>query len=314
MKFPVFPTEASTTAQQVDALYFFLTLCSVVILAFVFLPMIYFLFKYRRGHRANRHIGHFSQTKIEVTWTLIPLVLSMVMFGWGARAYFNLEVPPANTLEINVVGKQWMWKIQHQEGNREINELHIPVNRNIKLTLASEDVIHSFYIPAFRVKQDVVPGRFTTEWFKPTRVGTYHLFCAEYCGTDHSKMIGTVLVMNPADYQTWLNEGAPQNTLAQSGANLFRTLGCSGCHVGNGSVRAPRLEGLYGHLVPLQDGQVVTADDKYIRDSILLPQSQIAAGYQPVMPTFQGHISEEELFQLIAYIKSIGNQQPEEQR
>src|ERR1043165_1702558 len=204
-----------------------------------------------------------------------------------------------------------MWKVKHQEGNREINELHIPVGRPVKLTLGSEDVIHSFFIPAFRVKQDVVPGRFSTEWFRPTRPGEYHLFCAEYCGMDHSKMVGTVYVMAPAAYQVWLNQSATGDTLAQSGAALFRTLGCSGCHVGSSAIRSPRLEGLYGRLVPLQNGQIVRADDKYIRDSILLPASQITAGYQPLMPTFQGRITEEELFQLIAYVKSIANKQPE---
>jgi cytochrome c oxidase subunit 2 len=205
-----------------------------------------------------------------------------------------------------------MWKAQHQEGNREINELHIPVGRTIKLTLASEDVIHSFYIPAFRVKQDVVPGRFVTLWFKPTRVGSYHLFCAEFCGTEHSKMTGTIHVLSAADYETWLARGGAQDTLAQSGARLYRTLGCSGCHEGTGTVRAPRLEGLYGRTVPLANQRLVRADDRYLRDSILLPQSEITAGYEPLMPTFQGQINEEELFQLIAYLKSLSPAQPEE--
>ncbi len=311
MKFPFFPDQASTTAVQVDHLYFFLIAMSGFILAIVFLPMIYFLFKYRRGHRANRAPLRVSTTKVEIIWTVIPFLLAMGMFAWGARVYFDMEVPPADTLEINVVGKQWMWKVQHQEGNREINELHIPVGRTVKLTLGSEDVIHSFYIPAFRIKQDVVPGRFVTEWFQATKVGVYHLYCAEFCGTDHSKMIGTVYVLPPAQYQEWLHQGSVGDTLAQSGERLFRELGCSGCHVGKGTVRAPRLEGLYGKLVPLTDGRVVRADDRYIRDSILLPASEVAGGYEPLMPTFQGHISEEELFQLIAYLKSIGDKQPE---
>lgn len=309
MNVPLFPVEASTAASQVDHLYLFLTAASVFILGVVFLPMLYCLFAYRRGRRANRSPLRVSTMKVEVTWTVIPFFLAMGMFAWGAHVYFNMEVPPQDALEINVVGKQWMWKIQHQEGNREIDELHIPVGRSIKLTLASEDVIHSFFIPAFRVKQDVVPGRFVTEWFKPTRVGTYHLFCAEYCGTDHSKMTGRVYVMTPADYQAWLIHGS-HDRLSQTGGELFRKLGCSGCHEGIGTVRAPRLEGIYGNLVPLQNGQVVQANDAYLRDSILLPQSQISAGYAPLMPTFQGHISEEELFQLIAYIKSLRDKQP----
>ncbi|HVV01104.1 MAG TPA: c-type cytochrome, partial [Verrucomicrobiae bacterium] len=198
------------------------------------------------------------------------------------------------------------------EGNREIDELHVPVGRVIKLNLASQDVIHSFFLPAFRVKKDVIPGYYTKEWFEPTRVGTYHIFCAEYCGTQHSGMIGKVIVMNPADYQKWLEAGRPASTLAESGERLFRNLGCSGCHMGSSVVRAPPLEGIFGKPVPLQSGQVVIADDSYIRDSIMLPLAQIAAGYQPVMPSYQGRVSEEEVLQIIAYIKSLANKSPAE--
>lgn len=314
MKFPVFPEAASTNAAWVDHLYFFQIGVGIIVLLIVFVPMIFFLFKYRRGHRADRSMLKYETLKIEITWTLISFVLAMGMFAWGARVYFDMEVPPANTMEINVVGKQWMWKIQHQEGNREINELHLPIGRTVKLTLASEDVIHSFFIPDFRIKQDVVPGRFTTEWFRPTRTGDFHIFCAQYCGTSHAKMIGTVHVMEPAQYEAWLRESSTGDTLAQSGAALFRTMGCSGCHLGNSIVHAPRLEGLYGRLVTLANGQIVTADDKYIRDCILLPETQYVAGYPPVMPSFRGRISEEELFQLISYIKSLANQTPEEQK
>jgi cytochrome c oxidase subunit 2 len=310
MNFLIFPTAASTGATQTDELFFLLLGLSAFVLAIVFLPMIFFLFKYRRGKMADRAEQNLPTKKIEITWTIIPTLIALVFFALGAKAYFNEEVPPANTLEINVVGKQWMWKIQHQEGNREINELHLPVNRAVKLTLASEDVIHSFYVPAFRIKQDVVPGRFTTEWFQPTKIGAYHFYCSEYCGTDHSKMEGTVFVMSPIDYENWLAHGNVRSTLAQSGENLFRQLGCSGCHVNSKAVHAPPLEGLYEKLVPLSDKTFVRADDKYIRDSILLPNSQIVAGYQPLMPTYEGHISEENLLQLIAYIKSIGNESP----
>ena len=310
MTFPIFPKEASATAAQTDHLYFFLLGFSAVVLALVFMPMLFFLFKYRRGKKANRVDAHLPEMKIEITWTVIPIFLVTGMFAWAAQIFFNEEVAPANALEINVIGKQWMWKIQHQEGNREINELHLPVGRAVKLTLASEDVIHSFYVPAFRIKQDVVPGRFTTEWFQPSRVGAYRFYCSEYCGADHSKMQGTVFVMSPADYENWLARGVPKNSLAQSGENLFRQLGCSGCHVNNSKIHSPPLEGLYQKLVPLSDGTFVRADDKYIRDSILLPNSQIAAGYQPLMPTYQGHINEDELLQLIDYLKSIGNETP----
>jgi cytochrome c oxidase subunit II len=311
MNFPIFPKEASTTAAQTDDIYFFLLGFSAFVIAIIFLPMIYCLFKYRRGKRANREPLKVSTTKIEVTWTIIPTILAMGLFAWGADVYFYEEVPPGNALQINVIGKQWMWKIQHQEGEREINALHIPVNRAVKLTLASEDVIHSFFVPAFRVKQDVVPGRFTTEWFKATRVGTYEFYCSEYCGAGHSKMRGKVYVMTPSDYENWLAQNRPQNTLAQSGEKLFRQLGCSGCHVNSSAVHAPPLEGLYEHLVPLSDGTFVRADDKYLRDSILLPKSQIVAGYQPLMPTYEGRINEDELLQVLAYIKSIGNKAPE---
>jgi len=310
MNLPIFPKTASTAAAQTDHLFFFLLAFSAFILALVFLPMLFFLLKYRRGKKANRLDPHLPEMKIEIAWTVIPIFLVTGMFAWAAQIFFNEEVPPANTLEINVVGKQWMWKIQHQEGNREINELHLPVNRAVKLTLASEDVIHSFYVPAFRIKQDVVPGRFTTEWFQPTRIGEYRFYCSEYCGADHSKMQGTVFVMSPADYENWLARGTPKNSLAQSGENLFRQLGCSGCHVNSNAIHAPPLEGLYQKLVPLSDGTFVRADDKYIRDSILLPASQIVAGYQPLMPTYEGRINEDELLQLISYIKSIGNETP----
>ena len=310
MNFPIFPKEASTTAVETDHLYFILLGLSAFIMAIVFLPMIFFLFKYRRGKKANRVDPHLPEMKIEITWTIIPTIIALGIFGLGAKAYFNEEVPPPNTLEINIIGKQWMWKIQHQEGNREINELHIPVNRAVKLTLASEDVIHSFFVPAFRIKQDVVPGRFVTEWFQPTRIGEYHFYCSEYCGADHSKMRGTVFVMSAMEYENWLVQGNVHNTLARSGENLFRQLGCSGCHVNSKAVHAPPLEGLYQKLVPLSDKTFVRADDKYLRDSILLPNSQIVAGYQPLMPTYEGRISEDELLQLIAYLKSMGNETP----
>ena len=310
MNIPLFPTAASTTAEKVDDIYFLLLAFSAFVLALVFLPMIVFLFRYRRGHKACREPLKLPTDRIEVTWTLIPTIIAMGFFAWGADVYFYQEVPPANALQINIVGKQWMWKIQHQEGNREINEIHVPVDQAVKITLASEDVIHSLFIPAFRIKQDVVPGRFLTEWFKATRIGAYHFYCSEYCGADHSEMQGTVYVMSPTEYGEWLARGGPRDTLAQSGEKLFRELGCSGCHVNSSAVHAPPLEGLYEKLVPLSDGTFVRADDQYIRDSILLPASQIVAGYQPVMPTFEGRVNEEQLLELVDYIKSLGKESP----
>jgi cytochrome c oxidase subunit II len=311
MKVPLFPEQASTTAAQVDMLYFFLIALSAFFVALIFLPMAGFLVKYRRGRRANRTPLRIPTLGIEVAWTVIPLLLMLATFGWAARLYLDIRHPPADALEIHVVGKQWMWKVQHPAGNREINELHVPVGRNVKLILASEDVIHSFFLPAFRIKQDVVPGRFTQEWFQATRVGVYRLFCAEYCGMEHSRMAGRVYVLPPEEYQQWLRSSPPHPTLVALGERLFRERGCSGCHLGSSIVRAPPLEGLYGKPVPLQSGQFVTADEKYLRDSILLPQSQVAAGYEPLMPTYQGFLTEEELLQLVAYIKSLAPKPPE---
>jgi cytochrome c oxidase subunit II len=315
MRLPIFPIQATDLAVEVDRLYLGLILISALYMALIFLPMLYFVFKYRRGQKVDRSPVRIKTWKLEVTWTVIPLLMMMGLFGWGASLYYQVERAPADTLEAMVVAKQWMWKIQHVDGKREINELHVPVGETVKLTMTSEDVIHSFYVPAFRVKQDVVPGRYVTEWFRPTKAGTYHLFCAEFCGADHSAMGGKIIVMNPPEYQAWLGTGNPGETLVASGARLFREMGCSGCHESSTIVHAPRLEGVYGKPVPLNGGQVVTADDQYIRDSILLPASQICAGYSNVMPSYQGHISEEQLLQLIAYIRSLGNAKaPEEMK
>lgn len=309
MQLPIFPVQASRMAGQVDLLYAGLILISAFFLALIFVPMAYFLFKYRRGNKANRTPLRIKTWKVEIVWTTIPFLMMMGLFGWSATLYYDIERFPAGGLEATVVGKQWMWKIQHAEGNREINELHVPVGQTIKLTMTSEDVIHSFYLPAFRVKQDVVPGRYSTEWIRPTRAGSYHIFCAEYCGTEHSLMGGSVIVMTPADYQAWLASSRPGDSLAASGERLFRQMGCSGCHMGTSIVHAPRMEGLFGKPVPLADGRIVTADERYIRDCILL-QNEKAAGYPPVMPVFKGHITEEELLQIIAYIKSLANAEP----
>jgi cytochrome c oxidase subunit II len=306
MKFPIWPAAASEIARQTDRLYVGLILLSAFIVVIVVVPILVFLFRYRRGRVVNRSSPELPEMKIELTWTIIPLLIMVGFYVWGAEHYFTIEKPPAHAMEMYVVGKQWMWKVQHPEGNREINELHVPLGQTVKLTMASQDVIHSFFLPAFRIKQDVVPGRFTTEWFRADRVGIYRLFCAEYCGTQHSGMIGRVIVMNPAEYDQWLGHGRPDQNLAQTGEKLYRELGCSGCHSGSTVVRAPPLEGLYGKPVPLNSGEVVTADEAYLRDSILLPAKQIAAGYTNDMPSFQGRITEEQLIQLVAYLKSIG--------
>jgi len=248
---------------------------------------------------------------LELTWTLIPFGLAMVMFFWGAQVYLAIARPPDDALPVYVVGKQWMWKIQHLEGRREINELHVPVNRAVKLTLTSEDVIHSFFVPAFRIKQDALPGRYTTLWFQATKPGTYHLFCAEYCGTEHSGMIGHIIVQEPADYEAWLGGASVTASLATAGENLFQQLGCVTCHRGDTGARGPSLEGLWGATVQLQGGATAVVDEAYVRESILTPQAKIVAGFQPIMPTFKGLVSEEGLVQLIAYLKTLAAQPSE---
>ena len=239
-------------------------------------------------------------------WIGIPLILALVLFAWAMAVYFELYRPPADASEIYVLGRQWMWETRHPGGKRELNALHVPVGRPIRLKMISEDVIHSFYIPAFRIKQDVIPGAYSSLWFEATKPGKYHLFCAEYCGTKHSGMGGWITVLEPSDYEQWLTAGGIAPSLADEGAQLFRSLGCSGCHGMNASVRAPMLDGVFGHPVPLESGEFVMADERYIRDSILLPKSQVVAGYKPVMPTYQGRVNEDELLKLIAYIKALG--------
>lgn len=307
--FPLLPDQASTTAPKVDAIMLFELGVSVFFTLLVLFLIVYFGIRYRRGTRVNRESPPTHSTLIEVIWIGVPMILSAIMFVWSAVVYFEIYSPPADAVEIPVIGKQWMWKIQHPEGKKEINELHVPVGQAVKLKMISQDVIHSFFIPAFRVKQDVLPGRYTHLWFRPTRVGTYHLFCAEYCGTDHSVMIGSIHVMEPADYERWLHEGTSKS-MAREGERLFVEHHCAGCHGDNPKVHAPRLEGVYGKPVPIMghDNKVrfVIADDRYIRDSILMPKSEVVAGYDPIMPSFKGVISEEDLLKIIEYIKSIG--------
>jgi cytochrome c oxidase subunit 2 len=292
----------------VDAVFLAAVAITVFFTAMICFLILFYAIKYRRGSRVSRANPVSHNTTIEAIWIGFPLFIALLLFVGATFAFFDLYAMPDNAAEIYVLGRQWMWELRHPEGRREINELHVPVGRPIRLTMTSQDVIHSFYIPAFRIKQDVVPGRYTSLWFQPTRPGRYHLFCAEYCGTKHSGMIGSVVVMSQTEFQQWLEEGGmgQEESMSTAGERLFRRLGCSGCHGANATVRAPMLEGVYGHPVPLEGGAFVTADERYIRDSILLPQSQVVAGYKPVMPTFQGHISEDELLKVIAYIKAIG--------
>jgi cytochrome c oxidase subunit 2 len=314
--FRLFPEQASTLAPRVDALYFFLLGVAAFFTVLIAALIVYFSIKYRRGNtkvdRApSQERGHAFG--LEITWMVVPLVISMTIFAWGAALYFSEYRPPAGALEVRVVGKQWMWKFQHPDGRREINALHVPLGQPVKLMMISEDVIHSMYVPAFRIKRDVLPGRYSSCWFEATRSGEFHLFCAEYCGTNHSRMIGRVVVVEPADYQTWLGGGKSTVPPAKAGKRLFEDLLCVTCHVPLGATgRCPPLENLYGHQVRLANGQSVTADDDYLRESILRPGAKLVVGYPTLMPSFDGQVDEEQLIQLIAYIKSLANPAPAE--
>ena len=298
---------ASAFGAEVDLLFAGLVATSLAVTVLLFALLLTFAIRYRTGSNANRDHRIRKSWYWEISWTTATLIGFLVLFVWGASLYLTMYGGPHDALPIYVVAKQWMWKAQHPGGQREINELHVPKSQPIRLTMASEDVIHSFFVPAFRVKHDVVPGRYQTLWFKADKTGVFQLLCAEFCGTDHSRMTGRIIVMEPADYSSWLSQQDVTGTLASEGAQLFRQLGCSGCHIGQGTVRAPPLKGLYGRNVPLQDGTFTVADDRYLRDSILLPNSQVVAGYAPLMPSFAGRVTEDELIRLVAYIKSLAD-------
>jgi cytochrome c oxidase subunit 2 len=308
--FPLFPEQASSVAQYVDALYLGLVAITGAVSLLVWLVIFIFAIKYRR--RPDNELAQEQEppAALEATWIIIPSIIFMFIFVAGAWVYFRIQRVPSNAIEVYATGRQWMWKFQHPSGQREINTLHVPVNRPIKITMASEDVIHSLWFPAFRVKTDVLPNRYRTMWFEATKVGRYHIFCAEYCGTLHSGMIGWVEVMEPTAYQRWL-AGGSEGSLASQGEKLFEKFACNTCHMQTSGARGPNLVGLYGKTIPLADGRSVVADDNYIRESILNPQAKIAAGFQPIMPTFQGQVSEDELLRLLAYVRTLGTQQPQ---
>jgi cytochrome c oxidase subunit 2 len=308
--FPLFPQAASSLAGRVDALYFYLIAVSVVFTLIIAFSILYFAIKYRRRSEAELPHGVEGSLKLEIAWSVIPLLIALSFFFWGASIFFAINRPPNDAIEVSVVGKQWMWKFQHSDGQREINELHVPIGRPVRLTMASEDTIHSFYVPAFRLKRDVLPGRVATMWFEATRKGRYHLFCAEYCGTKHSGMIGWLEVMDPVDFQAWLAGGTGSESLASTGAKLFAQHACNTCHRPDSLARGPNLEGLFGQTVRLQDGRTIVADESYIRESIVMPNAKTVMGFQPIMPTFQGLISEEGLLQLVAYVKSLSKAAP----
>jgi cytochrome c oxidase subunit 2 len=306
--FPLWPEQASTMARNVDALYIFLLIVTGMMTLLIFVCLVYFAarFRYRPGVRAEQIEG---STPLEITWSAIPFVVFMVIFAWGAVVYFKERTPPSDSAEIYIVAKQWMWKVEHAEGQREINELHVPVGRDVRLIMTSQDVIHSFFIPAFRIKQDVLPGRYTVEWFRATKPGVYHLFCAEYCGTRHSGMVGDIVVQEPAQYEAWMNGGST-GPLSATGEKIFAELGCVTCHRTDTQGRGPNLQGIFGKPVQLEDGRTVTADENYVRECILDPGAKRVKGFQPIMPTFQGLVTEEQVNALVAYIKSISAAKP----
>ncbi len=290
-------------AGSVDALYIFLLIVCGLMTLLIFITLIYFAARYRarKGVPAEQIEGSIP---LELTWSIIPFGVFMVIFLWGAVVYFRGHTPPRDSTEIYVVAKQWMWKLEHAEGQREINELHVPVGQDVKLIMTSQDVIHSFFVPAFRMKQDVLPGRYTMAWFRATKTGTYHLFCTQYCGTQHSGMIGSIIVMEPAQYEAWMS-GTSNGPLSATGEKLFAELGCATCHRMDTQGRGPNLLGIFGKPVLLEDGRTVLADENYIRESILDPGAKVVQGFKPVMPTFQGLVSEEQLNALVAYVKSL---------
>ncbi len=323
MKIPFLPPQASTSAQAVDRIFLVLLLLSAFFTILVAAIIIVAAVRYRRRSPDHFGTGSGGNTKLEWGGMAFLGVLSLGMFLWAGGSYINMFNPPPNAEPVFITGRMWMWKAQHQNGQKEINAVHLQVNKDYKLIMTSEDVIHDFYVPAFRIHTDVVPGRYTTQWFRPTEVGTYRLFCSQYCGTGHAVMVGDIIVMSEADFQAWSGGGgAPAAgaggtpgaggagggaTTAAAGAQLFQQSGCIGCHTGAAGAPAPSLNGVFGKQVELANGQTVVADENYIRESILNPSAQVVKGFQPIMPSYQGRLSTEEVFALVTYIQSLGD-------
>jgi cytochrome c oxidase subunit II len=300
----LFPREASTIAPYMDELYFFLLGMTITGILLVGAIVFTFSYRYRKSvHPVATQIE--GSTLLEATWTIIPLAIFLVTFVWGALLYFRIYNPPMNAMNIYIVGKQWMWKAEHPGGQHEINALHIPINQPIQLTMISQDVFHSFSIPEFRIKREVIPGRYSTVWFNATTPGEYHLFCTQYCGTNHSAMIGTITAMTAEDYKKWTEESTSGMSLAQNGERLFASMGCNACHSGNAAARGPSLAGVYGSKLTLTNGSQVLVNEAYLRDAILNPSQHVTSGYAPIMPTYQGQISEDGLIDLVEYLKTL---------
>lgn len=315
MKIPAFffPVQASAHAADVDHLIWSLVALVGLLAAPVFILSAIYMIRFRYGRRADRSRAAEGSIWIETSWSIIPFLLVMIFYVWSTKLFFDQQSPPDDAITVNVVAKQWMWKFQHETGQAEINELHVPVGRPIRLTMTSQDVIHSLYLPAMRIKQDVLPGRYTQEWFIADKTGVFPIRCAEYCGTDHSVMGGRLVVQSATDFAKWAAQAGADRSLAARGQELFQRLGCAGCHGSNaqgsnGPIRAPALVGLYGRPVPLANGSIVRADDQYLHDSIMLPNKQVAAGYEPRMPPFGNVLDEQQVAQLEAYIRSLGSE------
>lgn len=301
----LFPEAASSVAGRVDAIFWFMTGMTVIFSVLIALAIVFFGIRYRQGSKVLR-TPYVPPLWLELSWIIVPVPILLFIFVWSSELFLEMQRPPADSMEIRVVARQWMWKLQHPSGRREIDELHVPTGRPIRLTMISDDVIHSFFVPAFRMKQDVLPNRYTTTWFQAETPGTYHLFCAEYCGTNHSRMKGKVIVQTPSEYQAWLAGRSSDASPAVTGAALFEKFRCAGCHMSQtGENRAPPLGGIAGREVRLQDGRTVVADDTYLRESILRPSARIVAGFTPLMPTYEGQLNEEEVSDLLAYIKGL---------
>lgn len=302
---PLFPQQASTLAADVDALYLFIVAVTSFVGILTTVVVIYFAAKYHTKDPLEVGARIHGSIPLELAWSIIPFLITIVIFAWSANVFFQLQRPPDQTLEIYATGKRWMWKFQHLDGQNEINELHVPAGRPIKVTFTSEDVLHSLFFPAFRTKADAIPGRYSSVWFTPTLVGEHHIFCAEYCGTNHSRMVGKVVVMEPAAYESWLTGNVAGVSLASRGERLFGDLACNTCHLSDGRGRGPSLANKFGAAERLTSGATVAVDEAYVRESILTPQAKVVEGYQPLMPTFQGLISEENVMALVEYVKSL---------
>jgi cytochrome c oxidase subunit II len=306
-----FTTQASGYAAKVDHLFYLLSIVSIFIVALVTGLIVLFFALYYRGSSTPRgEVPERKTREVEIGWTVATLFSFLFFFWWAASDQLTALAPPKSALEIHVVAQQWMWRFQHPSGAREIDELHVPSETDVRLAMTSQDVIHDLYLPALRVKQDILPDRYTYLWFKPNKTGVFHFTCAEFCGTDHSVMAGRLVIMSPGDYARWTAAQPQGDDLAHQGAALFHSLGCSGCHAPSATVHAPDLHGLYGHAVQLADGRSVTADEAYLRDCILLPGKNRVAGYPPIMPNFTGSVTEGQVIELVAYLKALTIEQP----